>query len=266
MKDGNSVQRSCPCCGGSDIKEQLVWGFDKEKLKLHLGKCSNCNMVYVTNSDEVDMSNQAFVSWVPDTDIDVMTPVKLQRNKDILDFVSTYIPNDASILDYGSGYCGFLRIAKSAGYEVEGINPCKYLADWSKRKMGINVHATFGQDFEPGKQYDFIISDQTFEHLEEPTKDLEKLHQLLKKDGYVYIDVPNLQTYRRFIHGIDCLKDIMHYNYFTTSTLTSMCKNKGFRIVKVAPTVGKGFFKRLSKSILDRLGVGDCSVLLQKID
>jgi SAM-dependent methyltransferase len=221
-------------------------------------------MVCVTNSDEVDISNRRYVTWEPDTDDDVMTPANLAHNRDILDFVSRYLPSDGTILDYGSGYCGFLRVAKLAGYSVEGINPCLYLANWARDKLDIQVHAVFGQDFEPGRQFDLVVTDQTFEHLENPLKDLEKIHALLKKNGMVYINVPNLHNFRRILRGVDCLKDISHYNYFTPTTLADLSRRAGFRVVTIAPTIGSGILKRTLKSVLDRLGVGDCSVLLQK--
>jgi len=221
-------------------------------------------MVYVTNSDEVDMSNRKYVTWKPATDNDVMAPVKLAHNRAILDLVSRYISANASILDYGAGYCGFLRVAKERGYEVEGINPCRYLAEWAERKLDIKVHDVFGRDFETDKQFDLIVSDQTFEHLENPGEDLRKLHGLLKKGGIAYINVPNFHTYSRLLHGIDCMRDISHYNYFTPKTLSNLCSQAEFRILCVAPTIGTGTLKRMVKSALDRLGVGDCSVLLQK--
>lgn len=65
----------------------------------------------------------------------------------------------------GQDTAGFLRIAKSEGYDVEGINPCRYLAEWAGTKLGITIYPVFGQDFEPDRKHDLIVSDQTFEHL-----------------------------------------------------------------------------------------------------
>jgi len=211
-----------------------------------------------------DGINRKYVTWEPETDEDVITPVKLAHNQGILDLVSSYIPSGADILDYGAGYCGFLRVAKSAGYNVEGINPCRYLADWAGRKLDIEVHAVFGYEFESDKQFDLVVSDQTFEHLETPAVDLKKIHGLLKTGAIAYINVPNFLTYSRWLHGVDCLKDIMHYNYFTPKTLSRFCALEDFRVLQIAPTIGAGAMKRALKAGLDRLGVGDCSILLQK--
>ena len=260
-----TVRRPCPCCARQEVEPVVAWTFDEDNLTLRLGRCLNCKMVYVTNSDEVDMSNRRYVSWKPPTDDDVMTPEKLAHNQGILDLVSKYIPPGASVLDYGAGYCGFLRVAKAEGYEVEGINPCRYLADWAKRKLDIKVHDVFGQEFESDKQFDLIVSDQTFEHLENPAEDLKKIYTLLKEGGIAYINVPNFSTYSRLLHGLDCIKDISHYNYFTPKTLAKLCGHPGFRILRIAPTIGVGIVRRTIKSALDRLGVGDCSVLIQKI-
>lgn len=243
----------------------MTWQFDANNIVLQLGQCTNCGMVYVTNSDQVDMSNRKYVTWKPESDEDTQThPAMIGHNKAILKLVSKYIPNNARILDYGAGYCGFLRVAKSAGYNVEGINPCIYMADWAMRKFNIKVHATFGQYFEPPHLFNLVVSDQTFEHLEEPKNDLRKIHQLLADDGVAYINVPNYQTYQRYLHGTDCLKDVSHYNYFTPGTLEKLCTNEGFRIIEVAPTLPYGGIKEMAKRVLDRLGIGDCSILLQK--
>ena len=80
----------------------------------------------------------------------------------------------------------------------------------------------------------------------------------------VCIDVQSLHNFRRILRGADCLKDISHYNYFTPTTLADLYRRAGFHLAAVAPTIGSAGIKRTLKSVLDRPGIGDCSVLLQK--
>lgn len=221
-------------------------------------------MIYATNSDEVDMTNSRFVTWEPDSNEDPTTAANLRENREFLDMLRGYLPPGARVLDYGAGYCDFLRVAKQEGFEVEGINPCKYLADWANEKLDIQVHATFGIDFDTDKKYDLILSDQTFEHLIEPRRDLAKLYGLLNDNGIAYINVPNWRTFRRLSGGVDHLKDFSHYNYFTPRTLADLCCREGFQVLRLAPVTGSGLFRSAVKLVLNKLGIGHCSVIIKK--
>ena len=86
------------------------------------------------------MSNHKYVDWQPDTDDDVITSKKINYNKRILALLADYIKPGGHILDYGAGYCIFLRVARNAGYEVQGVNPCRYMANWAANWLNILVH------------------------------------------------------------------------------------------------------------------------------
>lgn len=215
----------------------------------------------------MDMSNHKYVDWQPDTYDDVITSEKINYNKRLLVFLSDYIKPGSHILDYGAGYCIFLRVARNAGHEVQGVNPCRYMANWAANWLNILVHPVFGQELETDQRFDLILSDQTFEHLVDPLKDLRKIYSLLVVGGLAYINVPNWWVFRRFLHGKKHLKDFSHYNYFTPRTLANLCRIEklGFEILKVSPTLPDKVLPKIGHWIFNRIGIGDCSILIRKM-
>jgi len=264
--------RPCPNCDAQSVHSVLEWSdFHKDKRWadtdpahiLRIGRCTECRMVYATNSDEVDMSNSKFIHHRPSREPIPSTGRRLDYHRAQVDMLLKHTESGSSFLDYGSGFCDFLRAAREFGFNVEGLNPNIYAAEWSMRVLGIEVHVVMGVDFKTGRRYDLVVSDQTFEHLVNPKDDFRKIAEILSEDGTAYIEVPNWQTIKRLQGGIDHLKDPMHYNYFTPATLADMARRSGLRVISKAPTVGHTAAIRLLKSIVNPLGFGTCSVLLK---
>ncbi|MGQ0592756.1 MAG: class I SAM-dependent methyltransferase [Gammaproteobacteria bacterium] len=256
--------RACPCCERRSAKFILEWQFEEWGTRLVIGKCTECGMVYATNSNEVDMSNEKYVHWRPDSDTDHLIPKKIRFDHALMKHLKPRLKPDAWILDYGAGYCGFLRVARDEGFNVEGVNPCLYLAEWAGRNLGITVYPTFGRTVTIERRYDLIVSQQTLEHLIDPYADLIKMLSLLKSGGLAYIDVPNWWTVKRLMAGYACLRNASHYNYFTPRTLAMLCRKAGFEVVEWAPAIGSTTARAALKRMINPLGVGGCSVLLQK--
>ena len=260
------VPRDCPLCGANAAEMIVEWPFDTEKAgisRLVLGRCRSCEMIYAVNSDEVDMSGRNYIEWRPESDGDMATPAKLEYNRHLYRRLSKYLEPKSRIFDFGAGYCIFLRIARDAGHEVAGLNPCRYVADWCRSNLGIEVTDSFGRDYSPKRPFDFAFSDQVIEHLERPLEDLKVILSFLKPGGLAYINVPNWRSHRRIRGGVDRLKDPGHFNYFTTGTLSEICRRAGFEVAETALNVTNGHVARPLKGILNKIGFGDCSVLLR---
>ena len=265
--------RSCPVCNARSIEFVREWrDFHKHRewseadpgLRLLLGRCTECRMVYVTNTDEVDMSNTKYIHHVPKREPKPQASPRLDYHRAQIDMLSKFVGPTARVMDYGAGYCSFLRAAQEKGYAVEGINPVIHASEWAERVLGIKVHAVFGVDFQPEQKYDLVVSDMTFEHLVHPREDMQQVREMLTDNGFAYIEVPNWQTIKRVTKGTDVLKDPMHYNYFTPHTLADLARRVGFTVLKKAPVVARTPSARIIKSVVNPMGYGTCSVLLAK--
>ena len=133
---------------------------------------------------------------------------------------STYLDH----LDYG-GYNGFLSHALEQLVQIKST-----VADLDKR--GLLIASSLGyktinlsyDNLPKDKKYDLITLIHVLEHIEEPKKILLDLKKCLKKNGILYIEVPNL-------FGSPMLGDI-HLSSFTLDALKNNLLNLDFQIIK----------------------------------
>ena len=73
------------------------------------------------------------------------------------------------------------------------------------------------------------------EHLEDPVKEIKKVHQLLKPNGLLIITTPNIESFcaKRFKENFRLLLDKSHITMFGTSTLKGLLKRSNFKIEKI---------------------------------
>lgn len=130
--------------------------------------------------------------------------------------------------------------------------------------FGIVVHNLFGEQFQTEMGYDLIVSDQTFEHLQHPHRDLAVVEASLKPGGYAYINVPNWSHYTKYLHGYKVLMDITHYNYFRPRDLRTLVSRSALKVSAGSPNTETRPVRRLAKAVLNVVGMGDSSILLQR--
>ncbi len=87
----------------------------------------------------------------------------------------------------------------------------------------------------PTKSFDRITLFQVLEHVNNPREVLENLRPLLKKDGELHIEVPNIATLKfkifgRYFSNLDAPRHLYH---FSPNTLQRLCEQCGFRITKL---------------------------------
>ena len=100
-----------------------------------------------------------------------------------------------AILDVGSGGDEFSYLLQTLGHDVKGIEPNKGYAEYSIREYGLNVQVGFVQDVVLQEEsFDLITIWHVLEHTENPFEVLVKLHTLLKPQGILVIEVPNIEA------------------------------------------------------------------------
>lgn len=157
-----------------------------QKENVQIYKCPKCKLI-----------------WAPDLDIDTSFQSKLNETKrrealqdaregefgQILELMQKHISSGRG-LEVGCSYGWFLEKANKY-YQMEGIEAEDTVAQAARQK-GFCVHTgLFPQNFE-GKdvEYDFIIFNNAWEHINH-TKDLIKgCIQHLKPGGYLIITIP----------------------------------------------------------------------------
>ena len=158
------------------------------------------------------------------------------------------------ILDIGCGYGYFLAACRTMyGYDVHGLDLSDWAAQYAAERLGLSV--TVGEIETvnlPPNSYDIITMWHFLEHTRDPREAILKAMELLKKDGFLVIDVPNYD-------GTDARKNWgnwvgwqppYHFYHFTPHTLKRLLRLCGLCVLKE-----KDYHSETVKATLKRIPV-----------
>lgn len=155
----------------------------------------------------------------------------LRRQKRDAEF--RYLPKPhpgQRLLDIGCGNGDFLVNARDAGWDVAGVDPDPKAVAAAKRRgldvsMGsVELYASTSGCF------DAITLSHVLEHLHEPVPFIQAVHRLLKPDGVIFIDTPNIESRgaRRWGRNWRGLETPRHLVLFSREGLLGMLQAGGF--------------------------------------
>ena len=140
-------------------------------------------------------------------------------------------PGETRILEYGMGWGYWCRMAQAHGFEVSGYEISTQRCQHAK-SMGLNV---IGELPPRGRNFQFIVANQVFEHLPDPLQTLLSLSEQLSTEGVIYIRVPDgrgvVETLRQrgWSPELDAIHPLEHINCFTRSTLIGLAAAAGLK-------------------------------------
>lgn len=169
-------------------------------------------------------------------------------------------------LDFGAGQGSLSMEITALGGEVVAFEP---YGNPALPELGVRVVKSFSE-FNPDKQFAWIISMEVIEHLPDPIATLTQLHSLLSKDGRLVLTTPNANGLVAKLSG-DAWREAAnptHLNLFTMKALCLAASAAGFsRVVRLRSPLsyGKRGLKRHALSLTQLLGIdGALRVVLTK--
>lgn len=150
------------------------------------------------------------------------------------------------LLDVGCGDGGFLRIAREAGFEVQGTEFSAYAAAYIQRALGIQAAAGELQDVPlPDDAFNTITLWHSLEHTRDPLEVLRAARRLLRPGGLLVVAVPNARdavfqriyrmVRRRPPHLFSPTDRELHLFGFTANSLGTILARAGFEGFRVGP-------------------------------
>lgn len=133
------------------------------------------------------------------------------------------------LLDVGSGLAVFPFRMKQAGWNVTTLDPDEKNFQHAQ-KAGLNaLHGDFTNwPFSQRVKFNAITINKVLEHVEEPQAMIKKARLLLKKQGFMYIEVPDASA---FVKGKTREEfSVEHLHVFTVKSLAIYCEKAGFSI------------------------------------
>lgn len=138
----------------------------------------------------------------------------------------------ARLLDVGCGSGAFLELAQSAGWQVQGVD-FDPLAVAVARSRGLNVRCGgLEQIAEQTGTYDFLTCSHVIEHLHDPKGWIKGMHAMLRPNGKLWLQTPNIASlgHRRFGADWRGLEPPRHLILFNPKSLMAVLQSAEFTV------------------------------------
>lgn len=97
-----------------------------------------------------------------------------------------------AFLDIGAGGGEMVFAATKAGFKAKGIEPNEGYSSFARDAYGIEV-ATGGLEDVHESELDVVTMFHVLEHMPDPVAVFRRLHQIIKDDGFLLVEVPNIE-------------------------------------------------------------------------
>ena len=189
--------------------------------------------VYISHTD----SNTTFVDKI-------YQEVKKYSLARKVNLITSFSKEKKTLLDLGAGTGDFLKIAKSRGWNIEGVEP-NHHARIKALEKGIPLKDSI--ESLPGKKYELITLWHVLEHLPHLENQIQKLVEHLEEEGTLIIAAPNFNSYdakyyKEFWAAYDVPRHLWH---FSKTAIEKLFSKHGLELVNVKPMLFDSFYVSL---------------------
>ncbi|MDP3558517.1 MAG: class I SAM-dependent methyltransferase [Bacteroidota bacterium] len=221
----------CCVCGNND-KTKFQLKYQKENFAVVT--CNNCSFHFIPpyyrkkieytqyKNADVTAAVRAGNNWI-----------KVQRHKLRFKFIQKFAKS-GKLFDLGAGWGHFMLAGKELGYDVYGVEISEqpYLYCVNDLKLPVDHIDFFEMD--ESKKFDVITMWDVLEHIDKADEFLAKCAKLNKPDGYLFLQVPQIDSYFAKRHKDNWkMMGLDHVNYFSKDTITKILANNGYEVVKI---------------------------------
>jgi 2-polyprenyl-3-methyl-5-hydroxy-6-metoxy-1,4-benzoquinol methylase len=249
----------CPVCGSSDIhplltaKDHSVSGEE-----FVIWQCQSCTLRFTQDvPDESSIGpyyqSQDYISH-SNTSKGLLNKLYQAVRKFTLGqksgLVISRTTNHGRILDIGAGIGAFLNEMKGKGWDIEGIEPDYGARQQAKNLFAIDLKPTPELQHIPHNSFDAITLWHVLEHVESLQDYVALLKQLLKKNGKIFIAVPNYSSLDAHLYGNRwAAYDVpRHLYHFTPRSIEVLVQKHGMKIIARKPMWFDAFYISLLSS------------------
>jgi SAM-dependent methyltransferase len=266
-----SERNGCPSCKSNVLTDIFQNKYDEDPIKeyIHnfyssqgtvefeflqgavyrLQECEDCGLIFQKYIPNDFFMGKLYGEW-----IDQGKLVKIHHMQDGLALYSLYAqeimqliahfktaPSLLNIFDFGMGLGQWALMAKAFGCNAFGLELTKERVE-SAKCNGISV---IEWDDIPACQFDFINTEQVFEHLSEPLSTLVHLAKSLKPNGIIKISVPTANNIEKRLklmdwsatksskYSLNPVAPLEHINFFRRKSILKMASLAGLKEVYI---------------------------------
>ena len=244
----------CSICGASEY--QVLYrgsqstGSSLGDVTVSVAQCGACGFIYNSPRIRVDLLAQYYYTssvasgqvYRDESAQGYYPRLNAERARSLSAFLSAR--QAGRLLDIGCGSGGFLDALRGCGldkWELCGLDPSATACEKARAKGYRVEQACLGDEDFPPRTFDGISLVSVLEHLPDPRAALARVRKLLKPDGIVFIEVPNVLQPDLSVSGYFSLEHIQH---FTQASLARLMRDCGWEET-LSSQVQKGHAIRL---------------------
>jgi 2-polyprenyl-3-methyl-5-hydroxy-6-metoxy-1,4-benzoquinol methylase len=193
--------------------------------------CNYCAYVFTDNENRIDYNEFYTKSYDFLLDGDVEPTIgEIKYSEYLVDFYSEFInKNDVkSFFDIGGGKGNFVSAVydKFPQLKYSALEPSKSYEVLKQKSFISELYNNFFYSENFNKKYDYLSLIGVLEHVPNPKEFLLDIKNIMNKDSYLLIEVPNFKNNKADLLTID------HLSKFTEESITNLFNVTGFVIQK----------------------------------
>ncbi len=203
----NHAKKNCLLCGSdqfktiyqgcmADIPTTDKYTITEASIKKpeHLLRCQQCGLTFVPQTSNQHNLEAHYIDMVDEQYLDEEIS-RRETSQKVLKRIQKF-KKTGRLLEVGCATGFFLDEAKKNGWDVCGIEPSKWAADYAAQTFNLKVtQSLLNNTEETNNSFDVIVMLDVIEHLTNPARELQALRQMLKNDGILYISTPNISSF-----------------------------------------------------------------------
>ena len=234
----------------------------KDKIdikKLHgkyykLLECKNCGLIFQNQIPDKKFSQELYEKYIDKDDslkkkddYERKYYKKLFYEMNLIKNIFKKKSDEISILDFGAGWGFWLNYLKKNNFDVYAFEVSVTRINFLKKNK-IKIISDISNI---EKKFDFIYSEETFEHISNPKETLINLSKILKEDGFIMLRFPSsflfkFKLNRKYKPSNDCAHPLEHINLLKKKCFKEMIKDSNLEIINFKSKFNfsfKNFFK-----------------------
>lgn len=232
--DRQLVELACPACGGNEPSP--IWRRDRYLLRVELSSCRSCGLIYLARGLRGEAEAHFYQQLYPRLMRQPPAPGDLWQYRLIAGYrysrITATVGTPESVLDVGAGLGFFLDMCREQGVQQWiGLEPGGPQREHAVHALGLGERV-LAAGLTDETQLPFaprlVTLFHVLEHLEAPGRALRRLAQLMDPQGWLVLEVPDIEADWRAMGLIQI--HVSHRSYFTEGTLRALLASNGFRV------------------------------------
>lgn len=261
----------CNLCGADDTIDYLL--FDEYKYV----KCRKCSLIYQNPRPKFKALKNRYTEKYFEYELRNQENFFLLMKKSLNDIkffekLASEFKEPRYFLDIGCATGLLLNYVRNFGFNVKGVEICPQSVMYARKNFKLDVFlGTFEEANFPDEYFDVIHFSHLIEHLPDPSTSLKNIYKKLKKNGYILVTTPRVDSFQRWIFKEKWRSFHRDHIYiFSKKTLIAIIEKAGFKIKKFISWGGlaKGTVPDILKIPADKLAkffnIGDVMFVLAK--